>query len=223
MEHYDKEYGLEVWGDMACFTRPELKVERVSYDVITPSAARAIFEAIFWKPAIRWEVTRIEVLNPIQWTSVRRNEVGAVGSVRTQQIYIEEKRQQRNALLLKDVHYRIYAKLVYIPVSQRKSEQQRGTKDENPGKYQAMFERRASKGQCFNQPYLGTREFSAYFRLLENGENLVPPLAQDRDLGIMLYDMDFSDPDNVNAMFFRANMQSGVINVPPRNSEEILR
>lgn len=225
MEHYDKEYGLEVWGDMACFTRPELKVERVSYDVITPSAARAIFEAIFWKPAIRWEVTRIEVLNPIQWTSVRRNEVGAVGSLRIQHIYIEDKNKgrQRNTLLLKKVRYRIYAKLIYIPVNQRKKEQQRGAKDENPGKYQAMFERRASKGQCFNQPYLGTREFSAYFRLLEDGESLVPPLAQDRDLGIMLYDMDFSDPENVNAMFFRANMRAGVINVPPRNSEEILR
>lgn len=225
MEHYDKEYGLEVWGDMACFTRPELKVERVSYDVITPSAARAIFEAIFWKPAIRWEVTRIEVLNPIQWTSVRRNEVGAVGSLRIQHIYIEDKNKgrQRNTLLLKKVRYRIYAKLIYIPVNQRKKEQQRGAKDENPGKYQAMFERRASKGQCFNQPYLGTREFSAYFRLLEDGESLIPPLAQDRDLGIMLYDMDFSDPENVNAMFFRANMRAGVINVPPRNSEEILR
>lgn len=225
MKHYDKEYGLEVWGDMACFTRPELKVERVSYDVITPSAARAIFEAIFWKPAIRWEVTRIEVLNPIQWTSVRRNEVGAVGSLRIQHIYIEDKNKgrQRNTLLLKKVRYRIYAKLIYIPVNQRKKEQQRGAKDENPGKYQAMFERRASKGQCFNQPYLGTREFSAYFRLLEDGESLVPPLAQDRDLGIMLYDMDFSDPENVNAMFFRANMRAGVINVPPRNSEEILR
>ena len=225
MEHYDKEYGLEVWGDMACFTRPELKVERVSYDVITPSAARAIFEAIFWKPAIRWEVTRIEVLNPIQWTSVRRNEVGAVGSLRIQHIYIEDKNKgrQRNTLLLKKVRYRIYAKLIYIPVNQRKKEQQRGAKDENPGKYQAMFERRASKGQCFNQPYLGTREFSAYFRLLEEGESFVPPLAQDRDLGIMLYDMDFSDPENVNAMFFRANMRAGVINVPPRNSEEILR
>ena len=210
---------------MACFTRPELKVERVSYDVITPSAARAIFEAIFWKPAIRWEVTRIEVLNPIQWTSVRRNEVGAVGSLRIQHIYIEDKNKgrQRNTLLLKKVRYRIYAKLIYIPVNQRKKEQQRGAKDENPGKYQAMFERRASKGQCFNQPYLGTREFSAYFRLLEDGESLVPPLAQDRDLGIMLYDMDFSDPENVNAMFFRANMRAGVINVPPRNSEEILR
>lgn len=223
MEFYDKEYGLEVWGDMACFTRPELKVERVSYDVITPSAARAIFEAIFWKPAIRWEVTRIEVLNPIQWASVRRNEVGAVGSMRSQQIYIEEKRQQRNSLLLKNVHYRIYARLIYIPVNQRKEDLRRETKDENPGKYQAMFERRASKGQCFNQPYLGTREFPAYFRLLEEGEVLPPPLSQDRDLGIMLYDLDFSNPQNVSAMFFRANMQAGVINVPPRNSEEILR
>ena len=156
---------------------------------------------------------------------MRRNEVGAVGSLRIQHIYIEDKNKgrQRNTLLLKKVRYRIYAKLIYIPVNQRKKEQQRGAKDENPGKYQAMFERRASKGQCFNQPYLGTREFSAYFRLLEEGESLVPPLAQDRDLGIMLYDMDFSDPENVNAMFFRANMRAGVINVPPRNSEEILR
>ena len=223
MEYYDKEYGLEIWGNMACFTRPELKVERVSYDVITPSAARAIFEAIFWKPAIRWEVTRIEVLNPIQWTAIRRNEVGAVGNVRTQQIYIEEKRQQRNALLLKNVRYRIYAKMVYIPLDKRKRVQRKDDSDENPGKYQAMFERRASKGQCFTQPYLGNREFSAYFRLLQDGETLQPPLALDRDLGIMLYDMDFSDPKNVNAMFFRANMQAGVIQVPPLNSEEILR
>lgn len=223
MEYHDKEYGLEVWGDMACFTRPELKVERVSYDVITPSAARAIFEAIFWKPAIRWEVTRIEVLNPIQWTSIRRNEVGAVGNIRTQQIYIEEKRQQRNALLLKNVRYRIYAKMVYIPLEKRKRVQRKNDPDENPGKYQAMFERRASKGQCFTQPYLGNREFSAFFRLLQEGEVLRPPLALDRDFGIMLYDMDFSDPKNVNAMFFRANMQAGVIQVPPLNSEEILR
>lgn len=113
MEYFDKEYCLEVWGDMACFTRPELKVERVSYDVITPSAARAIFESIFWKDAIRWEVTKIEILNPIKWTSVRRNEVGAVAGKNIKSIYIEEKRQQKNALLLKDVCYRIYAKLIF--------------------------------------------------------------------------------------------------------------
>ena len=103
---------------MACFTRPELKVERVSYDVITPSAARAIFEAIFWKPAIRWEITRIEVLNPIKWTSIRRNEVGAVASAtKPKPIFIETNRQQKNSLLLKDVRYRIHAKLIFCPVS----------------------------------------------------------------------------------------------------------
>lgn len=105
MEHTDREYCLEVWGDMACFTRPELKVERVSYDVITPSAARAIFEAIFWKPAIHWQITKIEVLNPVKWTSIRRNEVGAVAGKSV--IFIEDKRQQKNSLLLKDVRYRI--------------------------------------------------------------------------------------------------------------------
>ena len=150
---------------MACFTRPELKVERVSYDVITPSAARAIFEAIFWKPAIHWQVTKIEVLNPIKWTSVRRNEVGAVASKNP--IFIEEKRQQKNTLLLKDVRYRIWAKLEFIPKRKRTAQSDLFDKeehtDENPAKYNAMFERRASKGQCFTQPYLGTRECSASF------------------------------------------------------------
>ena len=169
MEYTDKEYCLEVWGDMACFTRPELKVERVSYDVITPSAARAIFEAIFWKPAIHWQITKIEVLNPIKWTSVRRNEVGAVASKSV--IYIEDKRQQKNSLLLKDVRYRIWAKMECRPVAKRKAEgnlfAHEPGKDENPMKYYQMFERRASKGQCFNQPYLGTREFSASFRWVD--------------------------------------------------------
>lgn len=121
MEYTDKEYCLEVWGDMACFTRPELKVERVSYDVITPSAARAIFEAIFWKPAIHWQITKIEVLNPVKWTSVRRNEVGAVAGTKTASIYIEEKRQQKNSLLLKDVRYRIWAKMEFRSVKKRKA------------------------------------------------------------------------------------------------------
>lgn len=221
MEHFDKEFCLEVWGDMACFTRPELKVERVSYDVITPSAARAIFDAIFWKPAIRWEVTKIEILNPIKWTSVRRNEVG--GLLNTSAIYIEEKRQQRNSLLLKDVRYRIYAKLVFIPFDQRKDTRRENAIDENPGKYNAMFERRVSKGQCFNQPYLGTREFSASFKLVTNTDAASQPIPEDKDLGIMLYDMDFRDSNNIIPMFFRASMKQGVINVPSYNSEEILR
>lgn len=226
MEHYDKEFCLEVWGPMACFTRPELKVERVSYDVITPSAARAIFEAIFWKPAIHWQVTKIEVLNPIKWASVRRNEVGAVAS--KSPIYIEDKRQQKNSLLLKDVRYRLWAKLEFIP--QRKRTRQLDLfdeehHDENPAKYNAMFERRASKGQCFNQPYLGTRECAASFRLVNPGTGeLVAPINESRDFGIMLYDMDFEqDLKNPPAMFYRVRMENGTIVVPPRNSEEILR
>ena len=230
MEYTDKEYCLEVWGDMACFTRPELKVERVSYDVITPSAARAIFEAIFWKHAIHWQITKIEILNPITWTSVRRNEVGAVAGKTP--IYIEDKRQQKNSLLLKDVRYRIWAKMEYRSVAKRMAEDDLFThkpgNDENPMKYYQMFERRASKGQCFNQPYLGTREFSAAFRLVDTvSETLTPALSPeqggDRDLGIMLYDMDFSNPKDIQAMFYRAEMKEGVIIVPPVDSEEILR
>lgn len=234
MEYHDKEFCLEVWGPMACFTRPELKVERVSYDVITPSAARAIFESIFWKPAIRWQVTKIEVLNPIRWTSVRRNEVGAVGNKKSTGIFIEEKRQQKNSLLLKNVRYRIWAKLVFIPKWKRaetknlhidSEEDEMLHKDENPGKYNAMFERRAGKGQCFNQPYLGTRECSCAFRLVDpENEHLAGPIRESRDLGIMLYDMDFKDnPEKPDAMFYRANMIDGVIIVPPLDSEEILR
>ena len=224
MEYFDKEYCLEVWGDMACFTRPELKVERVSYDVITPSAARAIFESIFWKDAIRWEVTKIEILNPIKSTSVRRKEVGAVAGKNIKSIYIEEKRQQKNALLLKDVCYRIYAKLIFIPVRDRKNLKHEPGFDENPGKYNAMFERRAAKGQCFNQPYLGTREFAASFQFVDPSVgDLRPAIEEDRDFGIMLYDMDFSDINNVQPMFYRAKMVQGMIMVPAYNSEEILR
>ena len=157
MEYTDKEYCLEVWGDWACFTRPELKVERVSYDVITPSAARAIFEAILFKRyAMRWQITKIEVLRPIKWATIRRNEVGAVAS--KSPIIIEDKRQQKNTLLLLDVRYRIYAKLVFIPVKDRPKEafaKHQPSADENPMKYYQMFERRASQGQCFTQPYLG--------------------------------------------------------------------
>lgn len=192
--------------------------------MITPSAARAIFESIFWKDAIRWEVTKIEILNPIKWTSVRRNEVGAVAGKNIKSIYIEEKRQQKNALLLKDVCYRIYAKLIFIPVRDRKNLKHEPGFDENPGKYNAMFERRAAKGQCFNQPYLGTREFAASFQFVDPSVgDLRPAIEEDRDFGIMLYDMDFSDINNVQPMFYRAKMVQGMIMVPAYNSEEILR
>ncbi len=234
MEYTDKEFCLEVWGDNACFTRPELKVERVSYDVITPSAARAIFQAIFWKPAIKWEITKIEVLNPIKWESIRRNEVGATASVqKPSPIFIEDKRQPRNTLMLKDVKYRLWAKLVFIPKWKRNDsknplidseEQEMLRKDENPAKYNAMFQRRASKGQCFTQPYLGTREFAASFRLVDpENEQLQPAIDENRNLGIMLYDMDYTNPKDITPMFFMAKMNNGVIIVPPYNSTEILR
>lgn len=237
MEYHDKEFCLEVWGPYACFTRPELKVERVSYDVITPSAARAIFESIFWKPAIKWQVTKIEVLNPIKWVNIRRNEVGAVATKNP--IFIEDKRQQKNSMMLQDVHYRIWAKLEFIPMWKRNEtknpqvdneEAELLRKDENPGKYNAMFERRASKGQCFNQPYFGTRECVASFKLINyEKEELLAPITEDRDLGIMLYDMDFKnikgycDWKTADATFYRARMEKGVIIVPPRDSEEVLR
>lgn len=230
MEYTDKEFCLEVWGDIACFTRPELKVERVSYDVITPSAARAIFESIFWKPAIHWQVTRIEVLNQIRRTSIRRNEVGAVASKNP--IYIEEKRnrQQKNTLLLCGVRYRLYAKLEFIPQRKRKNEEPdlfatKEHQNENPAKYNAMFERRASKGQCFNQPYLGTRECSCSFKLVNPETDVLDaPINETRDLGIMLYDLDFeANLKNPPALFYRAKMENGVIIVPPKDSEEILK
>ncbi|MCQ2338816.1 MAG: type I-C CRISPR-associated protein Cas5c [Paludibacteraceae bacterium] len=226
MEYTDKEYCLEVWGDWACFTRPELKVERVSYDVITPSAARAIFEAILFKRyAMRWQITKIEVINPIKWTTIRRNEIGAVAS--KSPIFIEDKRQQKNSLLLQDVRYRIYAKLVFIPVKDRPKEafaKHEPDTSENPMKYYEMFERRAKQGQCFTQPYLGCREFSANWEYVENVEGRKTPILENRDLGIMLYDMDFEhNLQKPDAMFYRAKMEQGVIVVPDKDSEEVMR
>jgi CRISPR-associated protein Cas5d len=247
-----KPFCLEVWGDYACFTRPEMKVERVSYDVPTPSAVRAVFEAIFWKPAIRWQPTKIEVLNPIKWISVRRNEIGAIMSDRSNGLMIEDNRQQRAGLFLRDVKYRFHAVLEYIPFEQRKNNKHTTVpeflwdpeekefmreeikalegktdtvhNDETPGKYLAIFERRATKGQCFNQPYLGTREFSCSFRLVENPESeQKAAIPETRSLGFMLYDMDFSDLENPLPMFFPAELKNGVMSIPPPDSEEIRR
>lgn len=224
MEHFDKEYCLEVWGDIACFTEPPFKVERVSYNVITPSAARAIFEAIFWKPAIRWEITRIEVLNPIRHMSIRRNEIGATANVRKAQIYIEDNRQQKNTVMLRDVRYRLYARQVFIPLKGRQNNTKASVSDENPGKYNAMFERRARKGQCFNQPYLGTRECSASFKLIESDDDkTIAPIADTIDFGDMHYDMDFSNPRNIKAIRYHAVMNNGVIEVPSPSSDKIIR
>lgn len=235
---------LEVWGDYACFTRPEMKVERVSYDVMTPSAARAIFESILWKPAIRWNVTKIEVLNPIKWISVRRNEVGkkitnptakqlsgAIGE--PMGIFIEDERQQRAGLFLRNVRYRIHGYFDFIPPEKRKvnhsvlsefwadekEQAEAAQADETEAKYAAMFERRAKKGQCFHRPYLGCREFACDFRLVDPQTELLVPIDETRDLGFMLYDMDFEqNASNPNPLFFRARIDKGIVNT---NRDEV--
>lgn len=199
------QFRLRVWGENACFTRPEMKVERVSYDVMTPSAARAVLEAILWKPAIHWIIDRIDVLKPIRWESVRRNELGTVMSPRTRGIYIEDFRQQRASLILRDVAYTIHAHFEMTG---------KAGPNESVTKFQEMFLRRAEKGQCFNTPYLGCREFSASFELIPLNRDLPSPVEEDRDLGWILHDLDFSiHPPQPR--FFRAQMRAGIIDVPP--------
>ena len=212
-----KRYCLEIAGDYACFTRPEMKVERVSYDVITPSAARAVFEAILWKPAICWHVRRIEVLKPVRFMNLRRNEVGSKvsasnvtkamnGSDIDLSIYADDpsERAQRASLLLRDVAYRVHADLEVRADRQDPMP---------PQKHHAMFERRAENGQCVNQPYLGCREFAARVRLVTDAAHEPAPISDTRDLGWMLYDLDFSDPADPQPVFFRAQMSAGVIEV----------
>lgn len=216
-----RRYCLEVRGDWACFTRPEMKVERVSYDVITPSAARAVFDAILWKPAMRWRVVRMEVLRPVHWTNLRRNEVATVASVHNAQramadghgdlaLYVDEDRQQRATLMLRDVAYRLHADLVV-----------RDARDdpEPPVKFFEMFERRARKGQCVNQPYLGCREFAARWRLVDDPTHEPPPIAETRDLGWMLHDLDFSNPAEPQPRFFKARILDGVVECDERELE----
>lgn len=215
---------LRVSGDFACFTRPEMKVERVSYDVITPSAARGILEAIHWKPAIRWIVTRLHVLKPIRFTSIRRNEVGhkipvtnvrramKAGTTEGLALVVEEDRQQRASTVLVDVDYVIEAEFEMTD---------RAGSDDNPGKHLDTFKRRTRNGKCFHQPCLGTREFDARFTLIEPGEPLPEPIGENRDLGFMLFDIDHGG--DRRSMFFRARMNGGIVDVPRPGSPEILR
>ena len=216
-------YCLELSGRWACFTRPEMKVERVSYDVMTPSAARACFEAILWKPAIRWHIRKIEVLKPVRWINLRRNEVASVVSTRNVEtamkngtgdlaLYVEDDRQQRAGLFLRDVAYRVHADLEFL---------RERDPDASPTKYHEMFERRASKGQCVNQPYLGCREFAAAFRLVADPTTEATPITETRDLGFILHDLDFTKPNDPQPRFFRAMLQNGVVDVPAWDSEEV--
>lgn len=216
---------LHVAGPYACFTRPEMKVERVSYDVMTPSAARGILEAIHWKPAIHWVVDCIHVLKPIRFQSIRRNEVGSkISAVKVKSamksgeldglaLAVDADRQQRAATLLVDVAYVIEAHFVLTP---------RAGPDDSEGKHLDIFNRRAQRGQCFHQPCLGTREFAASFDLLPSGAPLPPAIPETRDLGFMLWDIDHAAPGKPS-MFFRAKLENGVLDTPPPGSPQVLR
>ena len=210
---------LEVWGDYALFTRPEMKVERVSYDVMTPSAARGLIEAIYWHPGLRWVIDCIHVCAPIRFTNLRRNEVKSTLSARSVRTVMERGTgelylctandiQQRAALLLRDVHYVIEAHF---------SMTKNAAPGDNPGKFQDIMRRRLARGQCFHTPYLGCREFPACFREWRGGD--IPAIGDSRELGYMLYDLDYSDPCEIKPLFFRARLQHGVLDA--RNCEVV--
>lgn len=215
---------LEAWGAYACFTRPEMKVERVSYDVITPSAARGLIEAIMWHPGMRWHIDRIHVCSPVRFTNIRRNEVKDVISARNVKSVMEkgfgelylsttESIQQRAAMILKDVHYVIDAHFTLTD---------RAAPSDNEGKFQEMTRRRIEKGQFYHQPYFGTREFPANFRLCETLPPCPDELRGEKDLGWMLLDLDYSDPAAIQPKFFRAIMRDGVIDVPELSREGVV-
>lgn len=207
---------LEVWGDYACFSRPEMKVERVSYDVITPSAARGLIEAIFWHPGMRWMIDRIQVCNPIRFTNIRRNEVKDTISwstvntamnkgTGTMFLSTSESIQQRAAMILKDVRYILDAHFELTD---------KAAPSDNTGKFQEMMRRRIEKGQFYHQPCFGTREFPAHFQPCGERPSCPEELKGEKDLGWMLLDMDYSDPSDIRPIFFRAIMQDGVIILP---------
>lgn len=202
---------IEVWGDYACFSRPEMKTERVSYDIITPSAARGLVEAIYWHPGMKYHIDRIYLLNPVRFTNIRRNEVkstllssaalsaGKGGAAPV--LYTSADIQQRAALVLQDVHYVIECHFTMTD---------KAAPGDNPGKFQDILRRRLNKGQCYHQPCFGCREFPANFREWHAGEP-IPALPVTQDLGFMLYDLDYADPENIQPQFFRAKLVDGVL------------
>ncbi len=216
---------LETWGKYALFTRPEMKVERVSYDVMTPSAARGLLEAIYWHPGMRWRIDRIHVCAPIRFTNLRRNEVKSTISADTARTVMNQKKgtlylstsediQQRAAMLLQDVHYVIEAHFEMT---------EKAAPGDNPGKFQDIVKRRIQKGQSYHQPCFGCREFPAHFQPCEETPPCPEELKGQRDLGWMLYDMDYTDPENITPLFFRGILRNGVLDVPPWDSEEVRR
>lgn len=215
---------VEVWGDYALFSRPEMKVERVSYDVITPSAARGLLESIYWHPGLSWKIDRIYVCNPIRFTNIRRNEVKDVASGSSVksvmksgkgEIYIatSESIQQRAAMVLKDVRYVIEA---HFDMTDN------AAASDNPGKFQDIMKRRLERGQFYSMPYMGTREFPAHFKPCGAIPECPEELKGTRDLGWMLLDMDYTDRSDIQPRFFRATMTDGVIDVPEFDSAEVV-
>lgn len=207
---------IKVWGDYALFSRPEMKTERVSYDVMTPSAARGILEAIYWHPGLRWKIDQIYVNRPIQFTSIRRNEVKSkisasnalqVYNGANKPLYISSKEEivQRASLVLRDVEYVISAHFEMTD---------RANASDNPGKFKDIMMRRLRRGECYHTPYFGTREFPVRFCLCEEEEiHTAYEEQEEKDLGYMLYDMDYSDPENIQPMFFRAVLKRGVLDL----------
>ena len=213
---------LRAFGNYALFSHPALKVERYSYSVMTPSAARGVLDSVYLHPGLRWVVKRIYVERPIRFTNVRRNEVdrkilasdllsAANGAAESIFINRRDAIQQRASTILRDVSYVIEANFRIIP--------EKMGREDNEDKFYAIFCNRAKRGKCFTQPYLGCREFPAAFELVTD-ENPPAPISESRDLGIMLYDMDYSDEKNIQPMFFHAEMINGVVDV---EGKEILR
>lgn len=204
---------VEVWGERALFTRPEMHTERVSYDVITPSAARGLMESVFWHPGLRYTIDKIYVLSPIRFSNIRRNEVkskilalnvlsAAKKGEKPEPIYTSQDIQQRASMILRDVHYVIEAHFDMTP---------NAAESDNPGKFQDILRRRLQKGQFYSQPYFGCREFPAHFRLWPS--DTVPTIPLTQDLGFMLYDMDYSDTKDIKPQFFRAKLVNGVLDL----------
>ena len=206
---------VKVWGDYALFCRPEMKTERCSYDVMTPSAARGILDAIFWHPGLKWKIDQIYVNHPIQFTSIRRNEVKSKASASNalqvyngsqKPLYISSKEDivQRASLVLRDVEYVIAA---HFEMTEQANE------TDNPGKFKDIMMRRLKRGECYHMPYFGCREFPVHFELCEEETTSCYAVVPEKDLGFMLYDMDYSDPNDIQPMFFRAVMRNGVLDL----------
>ncbi len=211
-------YGIQikVSAEYGLFSRPEMKVERMSYEIITPSSARGILEAVYWKPAIRWVIDKITVLKPIAFTNIRRNEVSEKAIAPSQRELIRrpsrplfisatETRQQRAATVLREPAYLIDAHFEIVP--------EKAGQNDTPEKHYNVILRRLRKGQHFMQPCMGTREFAANVELVEENNSYTSPLKGEKDLGWMLYDLDFSDPENITPFFFRAVLEDGVLDL----------